>query len=76
MTNPKRIKSDAWEAVYEDVHQQRIDDLARGGGLSRFTVPGRGTSYTSTYGGHEVQVYVTEKRKNIRVFVDGQEWKP
>ena len=75
MSDAKRIKSDAWEAIYEDAHQQRIDDLVRGG-ISRFTVPGRGTSYTATYGGHQVQVYVTEKRKDIRIFVDGEEWKP
>jgi len=40
-----------------------------------FTVPGRGTSYSATYGPHDVQIYLTEKRKAIRVFVDGSEWK-
>lgn len=37
--------------------------------------PGRGTTYDARYGGHDVQIYVTEKRKTIRVYVDGKEWK-
>lgn len=42
--------------------------------IRHFTMPGRGTSYYADYDGHDVQVYVTEKRKKIRVFVDGDEW--
>ena len=40
------------------------------------TWPGRGTTYSAKYADHDVQVYVTEKRKKVRVFVDGVEWKP
>ena len=43
--------------------------------IGHFTVAGRGTSYHADYEGHDVQVYVTEKKKLIRVFVDGDEWK-
>lgn len=43
--------------------------------IGHFTVAGRGTSYYANYEGHDVQVYVTEKKKLIRVFVDGDEWK-
>lgn len=35
----------------------------------------RGASYTMTIEGHDVQVYVTAKRKQIRVFVNHDEWK-
>jgi hypothetical protein len=42
--------------------------------IGHMTIPGRGTSYRADYDGHEVQVYVTEKKKLIRVFVDGKEW--
>ena len=43
--------------------------------IGHFTMPGRGTSYHADYDGHDVQVYVTEKRKKVRIFVDGDEWK-
>ena len=43
--------------------------------IGHFTMPGRGTSYHADHDGHDVQVYVTEKRKKVRVFVDGDEWK-
>jgi len=36
---------------------------------------GRGTSYSADYDGHNVQVYVTEKRKQVRVWVDGIEYR-
>lgn len=39
------------------------------------SMPGRGTTYDGKFGGHDVQVYITEKRKAIRVFVDNKEWK-
>jgi hypothetical protein len=38
--------------------------------------PGRGTTYHGDFDGHDVQVFVTEKRKRVRVFVDGKEYKP
>ena len=44
--------------------------------IGHFTVPGRGTTYNADFEGHRVQVYVTEKRKRIRVFVSGVEWRP
>lgn len=43
-------------------------------GYARF--PGAGTSYYFKLAGHDVQLYVTEKRKLVRVFVDGKEYKP
>ena len=44
--------------------------------ISHYTWPGRGTTYTMQFEGrHVVEVYVTEKRKRVRVFVDGDEWK-
>jgi hypothetical protein len=33
-------------------------------------VPGRGTTYHFALAGHDIQLYVTEKRKKVRVFVD------
>lgn len=47
-----------------------LKDLAVG----RF--PGRGTTYYLDLAGHNVQIYLTEKRKRVRVFVDHKEWKP
>ncbi|MBB0990046.1 hypothetical protein G6009_00890 [Dietzia sp. SLG510A3-30A2] len=45
--------------------------------IGHFTMPGRGTSYHMDFEGeHNVQVYITEKRKQIRVFVDHEEWRP
>jgi len=41
---------------------------------AKFT--GRGITYSADYDGYEVEVYITEKAKRIRVFVDKQEWKP
>jgi hypothetical protein len=35
---------------------------------------GRGTTYHFKLAGHDVQLYVTEKRKKLRVFIDHQEW--
>ena len=44
--------------------------------ISHYTRPGRGTTYTMQFErGHTVEVYVTEKRKQIRMFVNGYEWK-
>lgn len=43
--------------------------------IGYFTVPGRGISYHMEIGGHNVQIYLTEKRKKIRVWVDYEEWK-
>lgn len=37
--------------------------------------PGRGDTYYIDVAGRNVQLYVTEKRKKIRVFIDHQEWK-
>lgn len=37
--------------------------------------PGRGTTYDFKLAGHDIQLYVTEKRKKVRVFVDHQELK-
>ena len=37
--------------------------------------PCRGTSYLFDLEGREIQVEVTAKRKQVRVFVDGDEWK-
>ena len=39
------------------------------------TFPGRGNTYYFKLAGHDVQLYVTEKRKKIRVFIDHEEWK-
>ena len=47
-----------------------LEDL----GVGRF--PGRGNTYYLKLAGHDVQVYLTEKRKSVRVFVDHKEWKP
>ena len=47
-----------------------LDDV----GCGRF--PGRGTTYYFKLAGHDVQVYLTEKRKRVRVFVDYKEWTP
>ena len=38
------------------------------------SMAGRGTSYSADYDGHNVQVYVTEKRKRVRIWVDGVEY--
>ena len=35
----------------------------------------RGTSYTMNIEGHYIEIYLTPKRKQVRVFVDGYEWK-
>jgi hypothetical protein len=42
-------------------------------GWSNF--PGRGTTYSFKIASRDIQVYVTEKKKLIRVHVDGVEWK-
>jgi hypothetical protein len=39
------------------------------------TLPGRGTTYRLNLAGHDIQLYVTEKRKLVRVFVDHRECK-
>ena len=39
------------------------------------TFPGRGTTYSFKLDGHDVQLYVTEKRKMLRVFIDHVEYK-
>lgn len=43
-------------------------------GYAKF--PGRGTSYHFDIAGHDFQVYITEKRKLVRVHVDHEEWAP
>lgn len=43
-------------------------------GYAKF--PRRGTAYHADYDGHQVEVFITEKVKRIRIHVDGQEWKP
>lgn len=35
----------------------------------------RGASYTMNIEGHYIEIYVTAKRKQVRVFVDGYVWK-
>ena len=42
--------------------------------IGHFKVPGRGTSYSMDIDGHGIQVWITEKRKLVRVFVDHKEW--
>lgn len=37
--------------------------------------PGRGTSYHFTISGHDIQIAISPKRKNVRVFVDHEELK-
>lgn len=37
--------------------------------------PKRGTTYDFTVEGHAIQIYVTEKRKRVRIYVDGVEKK-
>jgi len=37
--------------------------------------PGRGDTYYLKIAGHDIQIYVTEKRKLVRVFVDHRELK-
>lgn len=44
--------------------------------IGHFTIPNRGTSYHMQFAGHDVQIYITEKRKKIRVFIDHEEWHP
>ena len=41
-------------------------------GYAKF--PNRGITYHFKLEGHDIQLYVTEKRKKIRIFVDHQEW--
>jgi len=36
--------------------------------------PGRGTTYHFPIAGRSIEVYVTEKKKLVRVYVDGVEW--
>ncbi|HWV44631.1 MAG TPA: hypothetical protein VN039_01160 [Nitrospira sp.] len=38
--------------------------------------PGRGTTYHFPVAGKQVEIYVTEKQKRVRLFVDAVEWKP
>lgn len=33
-------------------------------------LPGRGTTFSYDVAGHDVQIYVTEKRKQVRVYLD------
>jgi hypothetical protein len=44
--------------------------------IGHFTLPGRGTTYSFKLEGHDVQLYVTEKRKKLRVFIDHAEYEP
>lgn len=44
--------------------------------IGHATFPGRGTTYYFTLEGHDVQLYVTEKRKKLRVFIDHSEYMP
>jgi hypothetical protein len=43
--------------------------------IGHATFPGRGTTYDANFEGHNVQIYITEKQKRIRIYVDGKEWK-
>lgn len=43
--------------------------------LGYYSRPGGGTTYLFDLEGREIQVGVTAKRKHVRVFVDGDEWK-
>lgn len=43
--------------------------------IGHYKWPGRGSTYYLKIAGHDIQVYITEKRKKIRVFVDHAEWK-
>lgn len=36
--------------------------------------PGRGTTYHFKLAGQDVELYITEKRKKLRVFIDYTEW--
>lgn len=36
--------------------------------------PDRGANYHAKYAEHVVDIFLTEKRKRIRVWVDGEEW--
>lgn len=36
-------------------------------------LPGRGTTFSYDVAGHDVQIYVTEKRKQVRVYLDHTE---
>lgn len=42
--------------------------------IGHFKWPGRGTTYSFKISGHDFQIYVTEKRKKVRIFVDREEW--
>ena len=44
--------------------------------LSVGRFPGRGNTYYLNLAGHNVQIYLTEKKKRVRVFIDHKEWKP
>lgn len=39
-------------------------------------LPGRGTTFSYDVAGHDVQIYVTEKQKRVRVFLDHVELWP
>ena len=41
--------------------------------IGYFSSP-RGTSYTMNVEGHYIEIYVTPKRRQVRVFVDHEKW--
>lgn len=44
--------------------------------IGHYKLAGRGTSYFLKIADHEFQIWITEKRKLVRVFVDHEEWAP
>lgn len=62
-------------ASWVRMSDQSPDDEYRGPtAVGHFKVPGRGTSYSMSIDGHDIQVWITEKRKLVRVYVDHKEW--
>jgi len=51
------------------------DDYAGPSEIAYARFPGKGISYRATFEGRNFELAFSEKRKRMRVFVDGKEWK-
>jgi len=51
------------------------EDYAGPSEIAYARFPGRGISYHAKFEGRKVELAFSEKRKRLRIFVDGKEWK-
>lgn len=60
-----------------DAHAQELEDSYCGPeeiGWVHF--PGGGTTYYADFDSFDIQIYVTERKRKIRIFINGKEYTP